>query len=324
MRHSIGWKAIIYDATWAYFKDGQPGVIVTQDKKTCETTNDDISSIKIVADENPFFVKRTGRVKFIQNDSEKEQDVELIQAGKKHVYELFVQDVTMNGCSATYETFTGQVTVYWVVDGVRDETPIGKNDYSIITPVKSDFTNAKGGKTLQIKVNAVREDDGNTYTGLATCTIEPAADPTTEYSGTYISSSSVTCSMVAKGKVKVNPSDSTITCSGNVSFSTEKISWPKYKVSLTGMTAKDKYVKKQCGVVIDVTEEDVQRSRMTFTVSGQSGAYENVEVNAEKTELTLNVKPEGTFRIRLKVSKQTTGEVQKISNIINTADLCTS
>ena len=40
-----GWRAIIYDAPWAYFKPGQEGVMITSDGKACETIDDEKDSI---------------------------------------------------------------------------------------------------------------------------------------------------------------------------------------------------------------------------------------------------------------------------------------
>jgi hypothetical protein len=71
MKKRAGWRAIIYDAPWAFFKKGQSGVIVSEDGKSCETIDDDKSSIKIIAYKNETLSpKGTGHVLFRQKGSD--------------------------------------------------------------------------------------------------------------------------------------------------------------------------------------------------------------------------------------------------------------
>lgn len=318
MRHSIGWKAIIYDAPWAYFKDGQPGVIVTEDGKTCETTNDDLSSIIIVADENTLFEERTGKVKFIQNESGKDIDIDLVQIASKHVYELSVQDVTMNGCTATYDGFTEQVSVYWVVDGVREPA----TNYTIVTPESSDFNNVSGGKTLQIKITASR--DGKTYSATSTCTITRAEDPITSYTNTVISGLSGTtipCCMSTKGTCTLTASSYSIECEGTVNFSVinTKDTWPRYTVYLTGVTAEDNFEIEDCSGGTSAKTVDAT-DRMEFNVvEGESIVY-NPLYDIEDGILTLNVKPNETFTIKATVRTTSGTSGATATTTINTSE----
>jgi hypothetical protein len=66
-----GWRAIIYDAPWAKFQTGQTGVIVSEDRRSCETTNDDKSSIIVVAEPNTSSEYRNnGHILFRQKGSD--------------------------------------------------------------------------------------------------------------------------------------------------------------------------------------------------------------------------------------------------------------
>lgn len=67
-----GWRAIIYDAPWAMFKPGQSGVVISEDGKSCETLNDDISSIIVVEDpdEKPISKADKGHILFRQKGSD--------------------------------------------------------------------------------------------------------------------------------------------------------------------------------------------------------------------------------------------------------------
>jgi hypothetical protein len=66
-----GWRAIIYDAPWARFKSGQDGVYISEDGRSCETVNDDISSIIVEAIPNTTDeVRDNGHILFRQKGSD--------------------------------------------------------------------------------------------------------------------------------------------------------------------------------------------------------------------------------------------------------------
>lgn len=66
-----GWRAIIYDADWAKFKSGQTGVIISEDGRTCETIDDDKSSIVVIATKNESGAPRSnGHILFRQKGTD--------------------------------------------------------------------------------------------------------------------------------------------------------------------------------------------------------------------------------------------------------------
>lgn len=321
MNSRNGWKAIIYDAPWASFKRGQLGVIISDDGKTCDTIDDDKSRIIIVAEENPYFVERTGYALFKQKDSGLNDKVKFVQAAREHVYELHVQNVNMDGCTATYNGFKSLLNAYWIADGVREPA----TNYTIVTPKSSDFNNVSGGKTLQIKITASR--DGKTYSATSTCIITRAADPVTSYTSTVISGlngTTIPCCMSTKGTCTVLPSNSSVECVDgvvkkvNFSVTNNKNSWPKYTVSLTGVTAKDNFKITKCDGSTTTKTVDVPDSRITFSVTDGNTKVNNVSINGRT--LTLNVKPGETFTIKVTVAATTETSSKTATTTINTAN----
>lgn len=67
-----GWRAIIYDAPWVKFvlDDGESGVVISEDGKSCETLNDDISSIRVVKDPDAKEKGTGGHILFRQKGSD--------------------------------------------------------------------------------------------------------------------------------------------------------------------------------------------------------------------------------------------------------------
>ena len=91
-----GWRAIIYDAPWARFQTGQTGVIVSEDGRSCETVDDDKSSIIVVADPNTTFEDRgNGHILFRQKGSDL-FDIVCLYQGAGGTYGLEASDITID------------------------------------------------------------------------------------------------------------------------------------------------------------------------------------------------------------------------------------
>ncbi len=358
MRRSIGWKAIIYDAPWAYFKDGQPGVIVTEDGKTCETTNDDLSSIIIVADENTLFEERTGKVKFIQNESGKDIDIDLVQVASKHVYEIHVDDFELTDCknNTTYNDFLHGISAYWIVDGERG-SDITVMESDMLYPTRNEFP-SDFSSLVTINFIFSKEDGyGEPCSASGTCIVNPSAPQTSSYTRTDIyglDGNIIPCCMQEKGtsiispsnpSIKcegtiyfsndsgiyvISPSNPSITCEGNIDFSIEsgtyvispgnsysecegntvtfsadKVTWPKYEVLVSGVTAKDVYTITDCEGSTTV-EEKVLRNRMSFDVTDGPSVVDIISKTTKK--IILRVKPGAKFTIKVTISPPTGAE----------------
>ena len=147
METSKGWIAVIYDAPWARFKEGQEGVIVSDDGKTCETVDDDKSKIVVVADVNANFAPRkNGHILFKQKGTDLYDVVCLYQDATEHVYQLCIESesddkpdvaVTLSS-SDSYQTLLNKLKVYWIIDGDENNT-IRCTDYGLLTPTPQDF-----------------------------------------------------------------------------------------------------------------------------------------------------------------------------------------
>lgn len=180
MKERTGWRAIIYDAPWAYFKKGQSGVIVSEDGKSCETVDDDKSNIKIIAYKNEtFYPKGIGHVFFRQKGSDLFDIVCLRQKASEIPTILNVDDVYMNGCTATYNGLLEMLNVYWT----KGTETTKCTNYNLISPTPQDVF--QENTTLDIKVTASIGRDEKEAT--AKCYISSAGEEVTSYTSTEIS-----------------------------------------------------------------------------------------------------------------------------------------
>ena len=180
MRRKTGWRGIIYDGDWAKFKQGQTGVIVSEDGKTCETSDNDKSRIVIVAEENPSYEEggeRFGHVLFRQKGSDLYDIVCIMQNPSEHTYTLHVNGIELNKCDTwnNFKTILNNNNVYFENEAGTITYP---SEYNIISPVKSDFDNLQVG-VLPISITAVKE--GKEYSASSTCYV---ADDEWKYSKT--------------------------------------------------------------------------------------------------------------------------------------------
>ena len=126
--------------------------------------------------------------------------------------------------------------------------------------------------------------------------------------------------MSTKGTCTVTASTYSVNCEGTVNFSatSTKDTWPKYTVSLTGVTAKDNFKITKCDGSTTTKTVDVPDSRITFSVTDGNTKVNNVSIN-DRT-LTLNVKPGETFTIKVTVAATTGTSSKTATTTINTAN----
>lgn len=151
-----GWRAIIYDAPWARFKDGQEGVFVSEDGRTCETIDDDRSNIVVEADENSNPSEpRTGHILFRQKGSDLFDIVCLYQEAAG-VYLLTVNPVTIDGCvGKRYDELRDSLIVY---EKINNNPQKRVTDFTLVSPTEqqaqeSDNFKLLAGTTIPIVVS---------------------------------------------------------------------------------------------------------------------------------------------------------------------------
>jgi hypothetical protein len=201
-----GWRAIIYDAPWARFKPGQIGVIISEDGRSCETSNDDKSSIVIEVDPNYTTSDRSnGHVLFRQKGSDLYDIVCLSQEGS--TYELSVE---FHGsiCENNIDNIREFLSVFEKInDGEWKET----SNYTVInqSTIVSDKkviveSNSHSETTAETNV-IITEDTCKTEINHSVCRIPSASS--CEITGGY----------------KLVPNKSSDCNGGEVFFSIEKI-----------------------------------------------------------------------------------------------------
>lgn len=135
-----GWRGLIYDAPWAKFKSGQTGVIISDDRKECETLSDDIHSIKLDFDPNTTFSTREGHILFRQKGSDL-FDVVCITQEPGGDYKLEITTNKINGCDGDCNTkwaeFLNAVSVFEVINGERHEITGRDKELVIVYPTKA-------------------------------------------------------------------------------------------------------------------------------------------------------------------------------------------
>jgi hypothetical protein len=261
METSKGWIAIIYDAPWARFKDGQPGVIVSDDGKTCETVDDDKSNIVVVADVNENFAPRkNGHILFKQKGTDLYDVVCLYQDATEHVYQLCISDdVKLDMTSANYGKLKDNLMVYWIIDG-DDENRIECTNYDIITPTPQDSFNVETSYT--ISVSAFMGDRYYTTDGECQKMCIITGEEVLVYKNTEFNIPEG-CPTIQKDSDGSNmlileQSKSTLDCDGgDVVFSTKTVptSLPTYTIKVSCASAIIHYDVMQNGVKIGETTD---------------------------------------------------------------------
>lgn len=312
METSKGWIAIIYDAPWARFKDGQPGVIVSDDGKTCETVDDDKSNIVVVADVNAdFSPRKNGHILFKQKGTDLYDVVCLYQDATEHVYQLCVESesddnpdvaVTLSS-NDSYQTLLNKLKVYWIIDGDKNNT-IRCTDYGLLTPTPQDFNNKEDIETsYTISVSAMT--GGNRYfndspecaklcvitsTGETRafsgvdffCGDEKINDDFTGFTATYVDGSGSSIFILT-------PSVSTLNCDGgSVNFTvTEKPStYPTYSWDTSCLRAQIVYTTNKDRTITDNTGVNVT-TVVDKNGSANSNAIKNWNWSNNKLEITV-------------------------------------
>jgi hypothetical protein len=308
MKKGKGWRAIIYDAPWAFFKKNQPGVIVSEDGKSCETVDDDKSNIIIIAYKNTEQVKRTrGHVFFRQKGTELFDIVCLDQNASVviHQLELIVDDVTIDGCSTQkYLDLKEAIKnrVYWVEDSVR--TPC--TDFVLKTPTQA--TILDGGETYPIKVTAKIYDkeydaSANVYVTNADEESEPVRVETIfsiDCIKNYITKKtggSVTCS--------IYPNNKEVECKGNVTFKLNKndTTYVTYEIGLACAGVINKFQTTKCNAI---EREFSEQGNLLWTVDTDNG---NVNVINQGPPLQISVK-NGVSKVKL-IATETTYNISQ-------------
>jgi hypothetical protein len=306
MRRKTGWRGIIYDGDWARFKQGQKGIIVSEDGKTCETSDNDKSRIVIIAEKNPSYKKggeRFGHVLFRQKGSDLYDIVCIMQNPSKHTYILHVNNIDLNRCDK-WNSFKEKLknNVYFENE---EGTITYPSKYNIISPVKSDFNNLQVG-VLPISITAVEE--GKEYSASSTCYV---ADDEWKYSDTEFTINiknsdilkikegrynydilsnpdSIDCN---GGEVKftvkladyfISPTPEIIDCNGgNVLFEVKGgIEYSIYEIDVTGITAVNVF--KKCG------EPDRRETSTNVMIECISTYAEIIESSSNKIKVKVD------------------------------------
>ena len=259
-----GWRAIIYDAPWARFKSGQTGVIVSEDGLSCETTDDDKSSIIVEAIPNTTFEdKGIGHILFRQKGSDLFDIVCLYQKAGG-TYLLSVEPMTIDGCvGKDYGTFVRDLVIYEVINGERKQiTDYNEKKSIIVKPTAIDASNNfKNDTDSIIEMPIIISSNGIEAT--STLKITTAGDVISNYSGTSISDlnkisvtyngggSTYSSIYISGGNKNGACSGGTLTISTNEGTST----YPTYVISARDVTVSNIYEKIKCGTIIGTETE---------------------------------------------------------------------
>lgn len=170
MENNRGWKAIIYNAPWARFAQGQSGVIISQDGKTCETTDDSKNSIIVTSDENTSYEPReNGYILFTQNDTGLYDIVCLYQNPAEHEYSLHVNDLALTCDNATWSNFQNSLSVYFLED---ETNRIPCTNYTINYPTEQAFnTMAQSMVNTSFTISVSASYQSQEYTAQGTCNL---------------------------------------------------------------------------------------------------------------------------------------------------------
>lgn len=298
-----GWRAIIYDALWARFQTGQTGVIVSDDGRSCETIDDDKSSIIIVADPNLALEERdNGHVLFRQKGSDL-FDIVCLWQDAGGTYGLEVSDMTIDGCTGKdYGSFIRDLVIYEILNGEKTQvTNYEDKKAMIVSPTASDASNnfrntGNTPITYLIKVS---------YAGAvatATLTSTAAEEEHEEYTNTTFEGlDQVTIEKTGNGdtfcSIYADRGNKVGACSGgSVTFAVNEgqTSNPSYKISTVAVTATEHFDVKKCGTTIGTASHSVAVTCQLVPKSGvsviESGSnYLSISVTPGVSSVTVIV-----------------------------------
>ena len=333
-----GWRAIIYDAPWAYFKHDQEGVIITSDGKACETTDDEKDNIIVIADPYIGFDKReNGHILFRQKGSDLFDIVCLSQEGGG-TYEVKVRDaadktndIIIDGCAGSWNEFKSKLKVFETVNGNRVELP--ESGYKILSPT-AQFTFTNDSETEDIvmtdfievmsltEVEGISEED---KIAKGTLIIKASGteyrQPRTDGSGSIVGDidlSVITVEKLSSGSrvYTINKSNEYTECEGGkVTFSlkTTETETPQYKVILKSgsITILVDYIK--CGLVVRTEEETISTSEnITYSIEGNV-----TEISRTDSEIILDIE-DGVSEFTLKAV--TSSGITKSAKFVRDSD----
>ncbi len=305
-----GWRAIIYDAPWAYFKSDQEGVIITSDGKACETTDDEKDSIIVIADPYIGFDKReNGHILFKQKGSELFDIVCLSQEGGG-TYKLEVRDaadetntIIIDGCTGNWTQFKSSLRVFETINGNRVE--LSEDEYKILSPdANYNFTNNSETDDIELddfivvssktEVEGLEEEDKIAKGKLIiTASGKEYRQPRTDGGSVVgeIDLSVITVEKLSSGSrvYSIEKSSLYTECDGKppVTFylKTTETETPQYKVILVSVTTTILVDYIKCGVVIRTEEETIASSEnITYSIEGNV-----TEVSRTDSEIVLNI-----------------------------------
>lgn len=339
METSKGWIAIIYDAPWARFKDGQPGVIVSDDGKTCETVDDDKSNIVVVADVNENFAPRkNGHILFKQKGTDLYDVVCLYQDATEHVYQLCIESesdenpevaVTLdsNVGSENYSILKNKLRVYWIIDGDESNT-MECTDYTLITPTPQDNFSSETSYTISVSATmggapytnntpecakicvVTSTGETRTFKGIDFfCGDEKIDDNFTGFTATYVDGSGSSVFILT-------PSVSILNCDGgSVNFTvTEKPStYPTYSWDTSCLRAQIVYTTNKDRTITDNTGVNVT-TVVDKNGSANSNAIKNWNWSNNKLEIT--VEP-GTEYVNVILQTVKEGRMESVKLILS-------
>lgn len=298
-----GWRAIIYDANWARFKTGQTGVIVSEDRRSCETIDDDKSNIIIVADPNLALEERdNGHVLFRQKGSDLFDIVCLLQ-DVGGTYALEVNNMTIDGCTGKdYGSFIRDLVIYEIINGERKQvTNYEDKKAMVVTPAASDasnnFKNA-GDESITFPIKVAKAG----ISTEATLTSTAAGDEHEEYTNTEFDGlDQITITKESDGNVRyiISATEGNVDgkCKGgSVIFKANKQyeSDPIYKISIESVIATEHFDVKKCGTTIETASHSVAVACQLVPKSGvsviESGSnYLSISVTPGVSSVTVIV-----------------------------------
>jgi len=285
-----GWRAIIYDAPWAFFKSGQTGVYVSEDGKACETMNDDKSNIIVFADPNMGFTGReNGHILFRQKGSDL-FDIVCLSQDEGGTYSLEVDNLEIDGCvGEPYESFIRSLTIHEIINGEkRLVTKYEDKKQMVTSPTANDDISKNKFKNdtdsdIPVTITVSR---GNA-TATATLTIMSSDSQSEQYTGTDIEG--VDNITITKNKDEVYTISKE---SGNLNGDCEggelviKLTEEpaQYLIDLSPVQITNNYNVTKCGEIISTTS---YTDTMSFEVENKTGV--EVVDNTSNT-VTISVK----------------------------------
>ena len=187
---SRGWRALIYDCDWAYFPQGQLGLIISGDGKMCHTDSNGWPYVYVMCEDNVDeygnpLPERRGHIMFIQNGTNNTQIICIIQKEGVPI-KLIVDPATV---CANYVDIKSLLSVTFK----GDVLPPSK--YELVSPSAEQWAD-RSQDTFPLIVSTM---NGNKLivsdTGV-TITKVDGADPTTAYTAstfTYSINGGINC-----------------------------------------------------------------------------------------------------------------------------------